>query len=506
MDQSPFIKRQSGILLHVTSLPSSYGIGDLGPGARRFVDFLAEAGQSLWQILPLTPTCGIYGHSPYSSFSAFACNKLLISPEMLVSDGIISKTELPPAPRCRKGRVNYKTAGRYKEKILDTAFEKKRNSLGEDERFERFCLENSEWLEDYCLFISIKKKMRGLVWSRWPVELRDRDEGTLRELATRMSDEILKEKFYQYLFSLQWQSLKKYCEDRKVSIIGDIPIYVNHDSADVWANPGIFRLDKDKNPYLVAGVPPDYFSETGQLWGHPVYNWDALRESGYSWWIKRIEHNLKLVHIFRIDHFRGFAGYWAVDAKDKNAVNGVWMKAPADDFFNTLQNYFKRLPVIAEDLGTITPDVSEVMKKFGFPGMKVLLFAFGDDLPSNPYAPHNHIQNCVVYTGTHDNNTIKGWFRKEADAGVRKRLSDYTGKKASLKTVHRDIIRMAVSSVANTAIIPMQDMLGMDERGRMNLPATIKGNWGWMLSDKQLSTSLANELKDMTKLYGRASV
>lgn len=498
------VKRGSGILLHITSLPSGYGIGDLGPGAYRFIDFLTETRQSFWQILPLGPTCPVYGNSPYSSFSAFAGNPLLISPDLMVRDGLLTEAEIKGHRGLSRERVNYEAVTRYKNRIFDLAYEKNRERILKDHEFERFCRDNASWLDDYTLFITIKRHLNGAEWSRWPEELRDRKRDVLKQWRERLKEEILKEKFLQYIFFKQWHSLRSYCEDRNTQIIGDLPIYVNYDSADVWADPDIFCLDRDKRPLFVAGVPPDYFSSTGQLWGHPVYNWEALRETGYSWWIRRIEYNLKLFHMFRLDHFRGFVGYWRVRAGETTAINGEWVEAPAKDFFNTLFRHFTHLPLIAEDLGVITPDVREVMSLFGFPGMKVLLFAFGENLPANPYAPHNHIKNCVVYTGTHDNNTIMGWFRRELTVQDRKRLSEYMGKRVSEKTVHWDLIRLAMASVADMVIIPMQDILGLGEKARMNLPASTTGNWRWRLTLEQLTPSIIKRLSEITWLYGRA--
>ncbi len=497
-------KRGNGILLHITSLPSPYGIGDLGLGAYRFVDFLSEAGQSFWQILPLNPTCTVYGNSPYSSFSAFAGNPLLISLDLLVEDGILLKSDIKALPQFSEIRVNYKVVTQYKNKILALSYEKNKENISHDQRFERFCIENSSWLDDYALFITIKRHFNEVNWSKWQEDVRNRREDALKEWRKRLGEAIKKEKFLQYLFFNQWYSLKNYCAGKKIEIIGDIPIYVNYDSADVWANPEIFKLNEEKKPAFVSGVPPDYFSSTGQLWGHPVYNWDVLKQSRYSWWIKRIEHNLKLFHVFRIDHFRGFVAYWEVSADEKTAINGRWIEAPVKDFFSTLLKHFKRLPVIAEDLGVITPDVREVMKQFEFPGMKVLLFAFGEGLPTNPYAPHNHVKNCVVYTGTHDNNTIRGWFRKETVGKDRKRLSEYIGREVSEKQIHWEIIRLAMMSVADTVIIPMQDILGLDEKARMNLPSSVKGNWEWRLTQNQLTPALTKRLSGMARIYGRA--
>jgi 4-alpha-glucanotransferase len=497
-------RRGSGILLHISSLPSSYGIGDLGPGAYGFVNFLSEADQIYWQILPLNRTCTAYGNSPYGSFSAFAGNPLLISPELMVEDGILLKSDIEERPKFPEEKVNYSAVTKYKDKILGIAYERNKERSTGNYEFERFCSENSYWLDDYGLFVSIKRQLNGVDWSQWPEDLKDRKEGVIKEWEERLREMILMEKFFQYIFFKQWYSLKNYCKSKNLQIIGDVPIYVNYDSSDVWANPEVFKLDEEKRPVFVTGVPPDYFSSTGQLWGHPVYDWNFLKKTQYSWWIMRIEYNLRLFDIFRLDHFRGFVSYWKIPTNEKTAIKGRWEKSPAKDFFNTLFKHFPHLPIIAEDLGVITPDVREIMTLFGFPGMKVLIFAFGEDLPTNPYAPHNYIRNYVVYTGTHDNNTVKGWFKREASPEDKKRLFEYIGHKVSKKTVHWELVRLAMMSVANMVIIPMQDILGLGERARMNLPASSKGNWRWRLTPEQLSPSLIKRLSEMTRIYGRA--
>ena len=495
--------RGSGILLHITSLPSPYGIGDLGPGAYMFVDFLAETNQSVWQILPLTLTCPAYGNSPYSSFSALAGNTLLISPDRMVKNEFLSEDDIRTVPRFPRGKVHYDEVMKYKDKLFSKAFERSRDKLDTHQDFIQFCSDNSYWLEDFSLFITIKNYFKGVEWGEWPAELRDRKKGALAEMAHTLADNILKEKFLQYVFFNQWYSLKHYCDSKNIKILGDIPIYVNYDSADVWAHTHIFSLDEHRKPLYVAGVPPDYFSSTGQLWGHPVYRWDVIQKSHYAWWMKRIESNLKLYHMFRLDHFRGFVGYWQVHSNEKTAINGKWVEAPARDFFSLLLEKFPGTAIIAEDLGIITPDVKEIIDTFGFPGMKVLLFAFGEDLPTNPYAPHNHIKNCVIYTGTHDNNTIAGWYRTELRDQDRNRISEYIGHQVTDKTIHWEMIRLAMMSVADMAIIPMQDFLGLGEKDRMNLPASSKGNWEWRLQEEQLSPSLTNKIGNMTKIYGR---
>ena len=496
-------RRGSGILLHITSLPSPYGIGDLGPDAYKFVDFLSETRQSFWQILPLTLTSPAYGNSPYSSFSALAGNILLISPERMVKDEFLSVPDIGEVPDFPKERVDYDSVISFKEKLFNTAYEKNKEKLAGHQDFQKFCSENAYWLDEYALFISIKNQLNGVEWGKWPGELRDRKKAALKKTANKLSENISKEKFLQYIFFKQWNALKNYCDSKDIRIIGDIPIYVNYDSSDVWANTEIFSLDDEKEPLYVAGVPPDYFSSTGQLWGHPVYRWNVLRKSRYSWWTKRIGHALKLFHMFRFDHFRGFVGYWQVHSSEKTAINGKWVEAPAEDFFNTVLKQFPEISIIAEDLGIITQDVKDVMKKFGFPGMKVLLFAFGEDLPTNPYAPHNHVRNCIIYTGTHDNNTIAGWYKSELGPEGRNRVCEYLGHEISDKAVHWELIRLAMMSVANTVIVPMQDILGLGENARMNLPGSPNGNWEWRLKPDQLSQSLIRKLTDITKIYGR---
>lgn len=496
-------KRGSGILLHITSLPSPYGIGDLGAGAYIFVDFLAEANQSFWQILPLNQTCPVYGNSPYSSFSAFAGNSLLISPELMVEDGFLSKADIEGPPAFPKERINYTSVTKYKEIILGVAFEKSKDKLEHNHEFKEFCSENSGWLDDYSLFISIKKHFNKVDWGKWPKELRNREEDALKRWREKSFEMVLKEKFLQYIFFKQWRSLKDYCKSKNISIIGDLPIYVNYDSSDVWANSEIFKLNKEKKPTFVAGVPPDYFSPTGQLWGHPVYDWNVLKETNYLWWIKRLEHNLKLFHIFRLDHFRGFVGYWEIQAHEKDATNGRWVEAPAKNFFNTILKHFQHFPIIAEDLGIITPEVRGIINSLNFPGMRVLLFAFGEDLPTNPYAPHNYIKNCVVYTGTHDNNTIQGWFKNETSPEDKERIFEYIGHKVPVKEIHWELIKLVMRSIANMVIIPMQDILGLDEKARTNLPASTKGNWKWRLAPEKLTPFLIKRISEMTRVYGR---
>jgi 4-alpha-glucanotransferase len=494
-------KRRSGILMHVTSLPSPFGIGDLGPGAYRFADFLAASGQKIWQVLPLSPTDPIEGNSPYSSPSAFAGNPLLVSPEHLVSDGLLSEQNLDSVPDLPADRVDYQAVIGYKNELFGRAFD--RFSQAQDRHeFEGFCFKNSHWLEDFALFAALKEHFSGEVWSDWEPDIRDRDPETLETWRKRLARGIESHRFTQFLFYRQWHALKAYCNERGIEIIGDIPIYVSYDSADVWADSQIFKLKADKKPTHVAGVPPDYFSSTGQLWGSPVYDWEVCKRSGFKWWLRRMEHVLSLYDLVRIDHLRGLVAYWEVPAGHKTAVHGAWIDAPAGDFFDTMVKRFPDFPIIAEDLGLITPDVREVMDRYGFPGMKVLLFAFGADEPDHPYLPHNYEHNFVVYTGTHDNNTVRGWFDK-APTADRKRVDRYVGRDVRADTVHWDLVRLAMASVADTAVTPMQDILGLGEEARMNLPGVLEGYWQWRLAGEALQPDLAAALLDLTRTYGR---
>lgn len=497
-------KRGSGILLHITSLPSPFGVGDLGPSAYRFADFLADTRQSYWQILPLNPTLPVYGNSPYSSTSTFAGNTFLISPEMLVTDGFISGKELGPRPAFPEGRCDYEGAAAYKERLLDAAYDGFLKSGRDLDGFTQFCEDQAPWLDTYALFIAIKGRMEGRSFCDWPPELRDRVPEAMAAARAESASAIESEKFRQYLFFRQWTALKTFCNERGIQSIGDIPIYVSYDSADVWSNPGIFKLGPDKNPVSVGGVPPDYFSSTGQLWGNPVYNWDVLRQTGYAWWIERLEHTLTLLDVVRVDHFRGLVKFWEVPASEKNAVNGRWADVPAGDFFGHLAKRFFDLPIIAEDLGIITPDVREVIKEWGFPGMKVLLFAFGEDNPMHIYLPHTYERNYVVYTGTHDNNTARGWFDNDARPDEKERLARYLGKEPRPEDVHWDLVRLAMASIADMAVFPFQDILGLGGEAQMNRPSVAMGNWGWRFAPDALTGDLADRLRSLTITYGRA--
>ena len=474
----------------------------MGPAAYRFADFLHESKQRYWQILPLSPTNSAHGNSPYHSMSAFAGNPLLISPEFLMRDGLISQKTLSSLPNFAPDRVNYAAVEASRTGFFDELSDRfKAGKPGND--YETFCVRHAAWLDDFSLFVALKSHFSEKAWTEWPVEMRDRQPKALREAEYELRKPAEQVRFLQFLFYKQWNALKRYCNEKNIEIIGDIPIYVVHDSVDVWAHPAQFKLDPQKRPAVVAGVPPDYFSETGQLWGNPVYRWDILKEKNYAWWVRRFSHNLDLFDIARVDHFRGFVGYWEVPEREKNAINGRWMGAPAMDFFTHLTARFPSFPIIAEDLGIITPDVEKVMDHFGFPGMKVLLFAFGNDLATNPYVPHNHIRNCVVYTGTHDNNTARAWFEKEATFEDKRRISLYFGRELSDGDFSRELIRIAMMSVADKVIFPMQDLLGLGEEARMNRPARKEGNWQWRLQAKHLTPEFGENLRELTEIYGR---
>jgi len=498
-------RRGSGILLHMSSLPSPFGIGDMGEGAHRFADFLAEAGQRFWQTLPVHPTAPHYGHSPYMGLSAFAGNPLFISHEPLLREGLLRTEEVGAPPSSPDGRIDYSRVANFKEQMLGRAWqrfsERRRGPL--IDQWEAFCRNHDDWLGDFALFAALRTRFHPAGWSDWPGGLRDRAGDEIRSAEKCLSQDLKKTKFLQFLFSRQWESLKKYCNDRNILIIGDMPIYVGHDSADVWSHPELFQLDKNKKPSAVSGVPPDSHSKTGQLWGHPLYRWDELEKTGYAWMIRRITHLLQSFDLVRLDHFRGFVNYWEIPAAEKTAIRGRWVAAPADDFFTRLLESVPERSIICEDLGVSPPDFREAMHRFGFPGMKVLLFAFGKDMPDNPHIPHHHRADSVVYTGTHDNNTIRGWYDTDAAPRDRSRLSRYLGKKISVGDLHWDLIRLAMMSVAGTVIIPMQDVLGLGQEARMNRPGTGEGNWTWRLPDGRLTPALAGRLGKMTTLYGR---
>ncbi len=496
---TPFSHRSSGVLLHITSLPGHFGIGDLGPAAYAWVDWLAGAGQTWWQILPLSPP-DVAG-CPYRCFSAFAGNPLLISPELLVQDGLLrqrdlSRFRLPP------GMVNCTAAARHKRNMLDQAWTRFVSGAASKLRipFARFKDAQSGWLADFALYLSLREAHRNVSWLHWPRELAFRRPTALGQAGESLAEPVARQQFIQFLFFRQLNALRRHARARRVRIIGDIPIFVATDSADVWANPHLFLLDRDRRPKFVAGVPPDYFSRTGQRWGNPLYAWPAHRKQHFAWWIARIRATLEQVDVARIDHFRGFEACWHIPASAPDARKGKWIQAPGAALFQVVRNTLGRLPLIAEDLGVITPQVHTLREQFGLPGMRVLQFAFGGE-PDDPNLPHNHTRNTVVYTGTHDNDTTLGWY-KALPPQDRKRLHRY------LTEVSRDpawsLIRMAWSSVAACAIAPLQDILRLPALARMNTPGTKRGNWTWRLTDGMLTARHQDQLADLTRLYARS--
>ncbi len=495
--------RSNGVLLHLTCLPSPFGVGDLGPQAYAFADLLARAGQSCWQILPLNPTSPLSGESPYSSDSAFAGNTLLISPEELQSQGYITHRELQPYEGELRERVDYDLARQCRSDLLEKAYG--RFSRNEPlEEYTQFCSSQAHWLEDYALFRSLKE-IHGweVPWRQWPRAVRHREPEELQRCRRELADSIAREKFGQYIFHLQLSRLKAYCNRAGIQLFGDLPIYINLDSADVWSRPELFDLDEDLQPRMLAGVPPDYFSDTGQLWGNPVYCWEELRRQGFSWWLQRLGHNLWMFDILRIDHFRGLVAFWEVPSGEDTAENGQWREAPGEEFLRAVFRRFPGARIVAEDLGDISPDVRETMHRFQLPGMRPMLFAFGEDNPQSLYMPHNIPQNAVAYTGTHDTNTARGWFEEEAGPVQRQALFNYLGREIPEGQVAGDLLRLAMMCPARLTIAPWQDILGLDSAARMNTPGTTAGNWLWRLLPHQLSQQAEQDLRLLTRIYGR---
>lgn len=493
-------ERSSGILLHPTSLPCNYGIGDIGPNAFAFIDFLKASRCKLWQILPLGPTG--YGDSPYQCFSAFAGNPYLISPDILFQEGLLHSNDLVEETHFSKSHVEFGKIIPWKLNLLERAYH---NFAGTNSKlrndYDDFCDQNNYWLEEFALFMALKEIQGGGSWIHWPEPLRLRNFDYLTKARIELKSAIERYKFYQFTFFRQWISLKNHALNSGIKIIGDIPLYVAHDSADVWANPKLFKLDIENRPTVVAGVPPDYFSATGQLWGNPIYKWDEHIATGFQWWIERVRWTLRSVDIIRLDHFRGFAGYWEVPAEKLTAEHGQWVQGPGSEFFQQLEKGLEiesDLPIIAEDLGVITQDVITLRDQFKLPGMKILQFAFsGSD---NPFLPHNYSKNCVVYSGTHDNDTTTGWFLS-APESEGKFSRDYLGIDGS--DIAWDLIRAGWASVAVYALAPMQDILKLDSQARMNYPSKIGGNWGWRLPESYKDNDLIEKLKKFNVIYGR---
>jgi 4-alpha-glucanotransferase len=495
------LKRSAGILLHITSLPSPFGIGDLGSHAYQFADFLNRAGQKYWQILPLTPIDGTQSYSPYSSVSAMAGNVLLVSPERLYEEGYLVKGDLAELKSTAADRVNYQKAIQAKMKLFTRAY--KNSKSQKKAAFEAFCDREAYWLDDFALFMALKSSHKNSPWYEWSDNYKLRNLKSLLKFSSESQAEINFIKWLQFIFFDQWKDLKRYCNDLNIKILGDLPFYVSYDSVDVWSRQEIFKLNKNGSMAWVAGVPPDYFNEDGQLWGMPVYRWEILKDQGYDWWLKRIRKNMELVDLLRLDHFRAFADYWEVPAKEKTAVRGEWKLGPGEHFFNVLKQEFGKLPFIAEDLGDISDAVHKLRIAFKLPGMKVLQFAFGDEMAKSDHIPHNFNTNFFVYTGTHDNNTTVGWYRKELKEKIREQIQRYIGVAVNDKNIHEELIRMAYASVAKTAIIPMQDVLGLDEKSRMNVPASTTKNWQWRLGEEISFEKEAGMLKKLASLYNR---
>jgi malto-oligosyltrehalose synthase/4-alpha-glucanotransferase len=497
--------RYAGVLCHITSLPGKYGTGDLGEEAFDMADRLQENGQRFWQILPFNPTGAGYGYSPYSSISAFAGNTMFLNPDLLVKSRFMSGKSLNITVFQESDRTDFKRAMDFREMISDEVFTSffchKKPFLHKE--FEDFCEREKFWLDDYSLFVVLKKEFKDSPWNKWPVKVKSKDNTTLSGYVDKYQSEIKKEKLSQFLFQQQWTDLKRYCNFKGIKLIGDISFYVNYDSAEVWAHPQNFKLDRSLKPIMVAGVPPDYFSESGQLWNMPVYNWELLKKNNYDWWIERIKRNIELCDFIRFDHFRGFSAYWEVPYGEKTAINGEWIAGPGNDFFSVVKENFPGMPFIAEDLGTIDAQVVNLKNDFSLPGMLVLQFAFGDNTPHSEYIPHNHRYNNIVYTGTHDNNTTKGWFNNELSEKNREEAAFYTGHPIDGYSCSEDFIRMAYSSVAKIAIIPVQDFLGLDASARLNKPSIADNNWTWKMQEADLKNIFSERIRMMVKLFGR---
>ena len=494
-------ERSSGILFHPTSLPGKYGIGTLGKEAYAFIDFLKKSRQKLWQIFPLGPTG--YGDSPYQSFSSFAGNPYLIDFDLLIEAHLLSEEDLRDVFfGDNEEYIDYGAIYNQKYPLLRKAYENFKSSDNHEmkENLEHFKRENASWLNDYSLYISLKNHFNGLPWNEWAHDIKNREHGAMEHYRNELADDIEYHNFIQFLFFKQWGDVKRYANENGIKIIGDIPIFVAADSSDAWANPEIFLFDEERKPVKVAGVPPDYFSATGQLWGNPLYNWQKLKETNYSWWVERVRANLSTCDIIRIDHFRGFEAYWAVPYGDDTAINGQWEPGPGIDLFNAIKSQLGELPSIAEDLGLMTQGVIDLREATGFPGMKILGFAF-DSGEENDYLPHTYTKNCVVYTGTHDNDTLIGWFQKAKEED-RQFARDYLNSRSD-DEIHWDAIRGAWSSVASMAISPVQDFLGLGSEARINTPGVAAGNWQWRLRHGVLTDELAERIAKLTRVYSR---
>ncbi|MBK8989315.1 MAG: 4-alpha-glucanotransferase [Chloroflexi bacterium] len=494
--------RAAGVLVHPTSFPGRFGVGDFGGPAYEFVDFLVASKQSLWQVLPLGPTG--YADSPYQCFSAFAGNPLLISPDKLVVDGYLPATAVHTVPPFPSHTVEYGAVIEYKNGLFRQVFAhfQQQGTPEQVAAFDQFCADNGFWLNDFALFMAVKqyhKDQDGGVWNTWPTDIAHREPQAMAAWSHQLADEIALHKFLQFLFFAQWLALKQYANERGVKIVGDIPIFVAFDSADVWGNPDLFYLKEDGSPAFIAGVPPDYFSATGQRWGNPLYRWEQMKATDYAWWVKRLQMTFLQADIVRIDHFRGFEAYWEIPAEEPTAVVGQWAKGPAADFFESMERQLGVLPIIAEDLGLITPEVVALRDRFDFPGMKILQFAFGGERNSG-FLPHTFAANCVVYTGTHDNDTVLGWYASSSEA-ERDHFRRYMAVDG--RNVAWDMMRMAHMSVGDTAVVMMQDLMRLGTEARMNFPGKVGGYWRWRYTADMLTPHITHALRELTVLYGR---
>ena len=494
--------RAAGFLLHPTSLPGRFGVGDLGPSADSFLDWAAEAGQTVWQVLPLNATG--YGNSPYGTLSAFAGNPLLLSPELLEAEGFLPGRAVERTPEFPSRKVDFELAAPWKHGVLRASWEYFAASAGRGRRDElaafRRAPEQAGWLEDWALFMALKGRFGGRAWTDWDEDYRLRRPAALDAARQELAGEVDYHVYLQFLFFRQWGRLKAEANARGIRVLGDIPIYLALDSADVWGSPWLFQLDESCRPTAVAGVPPDYFSKTGQLWGNPLYRWERSEETGHAWWIERIRANLRLTDLLRIDHVRGFAGYWAVPAGEETAVNGRWVDGPRMGLFTAVEKALGKVDLVAEDLGEITPDVTRLLADTGFPGMRILQFAFGG--PDESYQPHNHVPNCVVYTGTHDNDTTRGWW-KTLDPESCARVRTYVG--GSGDDVEWDLIRAAYTSVARLAVVPAQDVFAVGTEGRMNTPGVGADNWAYRATADDFTRERAARLRTLAELTGRVA-
>jgi 4-alpha-glucanotransferase len=496
-------RRSAGILLHISSLPSAFGIGDFGPEAYSFADFLAKNKQHYWQLLPLNMTDAGQGQSPYSATSCMAGNVLFISPEQLVNQQLLSEEDISVFRKTSRSKVNFNEAAHLRDLLFQKAYENFKQRSDLRNAFLKFVREEANWLDDFAFFILLKRKNHNKPWWLWPQKYKDRDIEMLVKFSLEYGDELLKEKWLQFTFFQQWSELKDYCNGKEVLIFGDLPFYVSHNSADVWAHREFFSIDENGTMTSMAGVPPDYFNAEGQQWGMPIFKWDVLKEKNYDWWIKRIKKNLKLYDLLRFDHFRAFSSYWEIPKGEKTAVNGQWKKGPGSLFFKQMKKEFGCMPFVAEDLGDIDAPVHQLRDEFDLPGMKVLQFAFSGDMPTSEYIPHNYSNNFIVYTGTHDNNTTVGWYRQDANKHTKKNLRRYIGSVISQKNIHRHLIKLAYASAANTVIIPMQDVLGFNEEARINTPASLQNNWTWRLKKNDLVRTSV-DLLALSVFYNRA--